>query len=156
LVQLSADGAQSIEAARWDLPETSAGEVDAAALATILRQAREGRRFRGKDAAICLGWRDLFVQNLRINRAPNTDLTKQVHQEAAGRLPSPAAEAELRFLEGGDVRRGAAVRGGVLVFACHRPRLERLLEAVELAGLKPVAVEVEPLAVLRCYYSQFR
>jgi type IV pilus assembly protein PilM len=156
LVQLAADGSQSIEAARWDLPEASTDEVDAAGLATILRQAREGRRFRGKDAAICLGWRDLFVQNIRVNRTPNADLAKLVQQEAEGRLPFPAAETELRFLEAGDVRQGDAVRREVLVFASHRPRLERLLEAVELSGLKPVAVEVEPLAVLRCYYSQFR
>jgi type IV pilus assembly protein PilM len=42
------------------------------------------------------------------------------------------------------------------VMACHRPVLERMLSLVEEAGLRPVAVDVEPAAMLRCYCQQFR
>ena len=40
--------------------------------------------------------------------------------------------------------------------ACHRPVLQQFLAAIEAAGLKPIAVDVEPLALLRCYGWQFR
>jgi type IV pilus assembly protein PilM len=177
LVQISGDGTHLVEAARWEqadepaLAATSEAPAQASAdatseaaggdaavdrLAAALRQAREGRRFRGCEVAVCLGRDELFVQNIRVNRQPNSDFDKLVYDEVSGRMPFPADEAELRYLDAGDVRQGDIVRREVLVFACHRPRLEKLLASIEAAGLRPIAVEVEPLALLRCYYTQFR
>ena len=39
---------------------------------------------------------------------------------------------------------------------CHRPLLEQQLEMVSRAGLRPIAVDVEPAALLRCYANQIR
>jgi type IV pilus assembly protein PilM len=96
------------------------------------------------------------MQNLRIPKANSEDFRRLVQQEVAGRLPYSVAEAELQFLEAADVRHGEATLREVIVLACHRPVLAELLKTVERCGLRPVAVDIEPAAVLRGYMRQFR
>ncbi len=105
---------------------------------------------------VCLGARELFVQNIRVPKLSGDALEKTVVQEVSSRIPFSAAEAEVRFLEAEDVRQGDAVKREIVVLACHRPVLERALAVVERAGLRPVAVDVEPVALVRCYARQYR
>lgn len=158
LMQFDREGTRVREAARWDLPAgrpTDLEERDAQVVQAIQR-AREGRNFRGKEAVFCLRAGDLFVQNLRVPKAEGAELARLVHGEANGRLPFPGEDAELRFLEAGDVRHGDAVRREVIVMACHRPAVARTLEIANRLGLTPTAIDNEPSALLRCYSRQFR
>ncbi len=158
LVQFSADGLQVHEAARWELPYEQAAAADRRdeQIVDALRRAREGRNFRGRQAVFCLGAGNLFVQNIRVPQAAGDELTKIVHCEAAGRLPFSSEEAEIRYLEAADVRQGDTLRREVILLACHRPEIERILALAEKAGLVPAAIDVEPVALLRCYAKQFR
>jgi len=159
LVQFTADQKRLIDAVRWELPVTTENadpETWAAGLKDALRIAREGRKLRGRDVVICLGSQDLFVQNIRVPKASGAELERLVRQEAANRLPFPAAEAEVRFLDAADVRQGDAIRREVILLACHQPALARTLEVIEAVGLRPIAVDAEPMALLRCYANQFR
>ncbi len=158
LIQFNAERTRVIEAVRWDLSGESPPEPEAhwQELGVALRQAREGRNFRGRETVVCLGTPELFVQNVRVAKSPGGELDNLVRQEASGRVPFPAAEAEIRYVEAGDVRHGEASKREVIVMACHRPTLDRLLDIVSAAGLRPVAVDAEPAALLRCYVQQFR
>jgi type IV pilus assembly protein PilM len=73
LVQFDAPCERLIEAVRWDLPQRGAAleeaegdESDVSETAQLLRAAREGRGFRGRDAVLCLSGANLHVQNLRV------------------------------------------------------------------------------------------
>lgn len=159
LVQLSDDRTRLHELARWDWPaERSDPSPDerAAQLTEALQSLRQGRNFQGADAVICLGYKDLFVQSVRVPRGEAAEVERKVQAEIAGRLPFPAHEAELRTIDVGDVKQGEATLREVIALACHRPVLERLLAAIEAAGLSPVGVDAEPLAVLRAFRRQFR
>ena len=158
LLQLDRDRSRVRAASRWDLP---AREPDGTGqhqdqIVEAIRRAREGRNFRGREAVLCLGSSNLFVQNIRVAPASGEELRKLVHVEVAGRLPFRSEEAEIHYLEAADVRQSDTVRREVIVMACHRPVLQQMLSLAENAGLKPVAVDVEPAAVLRCYRRQFR
>jgi len=158
LLQFDAAGGQVQGVARWDLPPELPGKAERhdQRVAEAIRRAREGHNFRGREAVLCLGAGNLFVQNIRVAQASGDELTKIVLFEAAGRLPFGSEEAEVRYIEADDVRQGDTVRREVILLACHRPSMERLLGVAERAGLRPVAVDVEPLAMLRCYGRQFR
>lgn len=158
LVQFNAECTKLVAAARKELPQgrkVAAEEYDAL-LVDAIRQAREAQEFRGRDVVVSLGARELFVQNIRVPKQSGEVLEKTVVQEVSSRIPFAAAEAEIRFLEAEDVRQGDAVKREVVVLACHRPVLDRTLAIVERAGLRPVAVDVEPVALVRCYARQFR
>jgi len=158
LVQLDADRTTLHELVRWELPEDAekTPESRKKAIVAALVAAQQGRDFRGNDAVLCLGPRDLYLQNIRVPKLSGPELERQIHQEIAGRLPFPVAETEIRYLEAADVRQGEAVLREVIVLACHRPVLQQLLDAVEEAGLRPVGVDAEPIALLRAYFKQYR
>jgi type IV pilus assembly protein PilM len=159
LLQLNGDRTGVLQAARWDLVDPAGKPRDPDHpddLAEALRKALDSRRFHGRDAVVCLGSRQLFVQNLRVPKSPDGNLHVAVRQEAEGKLPFPLDEADLRYLEAGDVRQGDTTRREVILMACHRKRLEEYLKPVIAAGLRPVAVDAEPTALLRCYSHQFR
>jgi type IV pilus assembly protein PilM len=100
--------------------------------------------------------RELFIQNVRLPKSLPEDTAKLLQQEAASRLPFPLAEAEVRYVEAADVRQGETLKREVILLACRRAALEQMLTVVQTAGLRPIAVDVEPLALLRCYSWQFR
>jgi type IV pilus assembly protein PilM len=157
LLQFNAARSDLWESARWDLPPASGNaEARDAEVIEAIRRAREGRSFRGRDAVLSLGAGSLFVQNLRVAQTCDDELEKIVHFEAAGRLPFSAEEAEIRFLSADDVRQGDTVRREVILLACHKPVIQRLLAIAEATGLRPLAIDPEPLALLRCYVRQFR
>lgn len=159
LVQFTADQKRLVDAVRWELPalaENASPAQQASQLSEALKTAREGRKFRGKAVVVSLDAGKLFVQNIRVPKATGAELEKTVRQEAGGRLPFPATEAELRFLDTADVRQGELVRREVIVMACHQPSLKALLETLVGSGLRPTAVDAEPMALLRCYAKQFR
>lgn len=158
LLQFDAARTRVHDAARWDLPlEPSANpQRHDERIVEAIRHAREGRNFRGREAILCLGASNLFVQNIRVSQATGDELKKLVHFEAAGRLPFASDEAEIRYIEADDVRQGDTVRREVILLACYRPSLDRMLAVAEEAGLRPVAIDVTPAAMLRCYGRQFR
>ena len=158
LVQFDAGRLAVHEAVRWDLPADGAGneELRSGQIIEAIRRAREGRKFRGREAVFCLHADHLFVQNVRVAQASGDELTKVVHLESAGRLPFPAEEAELRYLDAADVRQGDAVRREVIVLACRRKAIQRVLSLAEESRLEPTAIDVEPAALLRGYGGQFR
>ncbi len=157
LVQFSRDRTELIDAARWDFPPTEEGETATPErIAEAIRRAREGRRFRGREAVLCLSDRRLFLQNVRVPKAEGVELERHVHQEAAGRIPFAVAESEIRFLETTDVRQAGSTLREVILIATLRASIDEALAEVEGAGLLPISLDAEPLALLRGYGSQFR
>jgi type IV pilus assembly protein PilM len=160
LVQLDADHSRIIDAVRWDVAggdacEKPTAEGDAR-IAAALTQAREGRGFRGRDAVLCLDAHDVLIANVRIPKQSGGDIDRLVQQEAAGRIPFAIHEAEIRYLEGADVRQGDAMMRELTLLACHRPAIDRKIALAEAAGLHPIAIDVVPTAMLRAYARQYR
>jgi len=155
LVQFSADRKRLIDAARAELV-TSGDQLMPEELGRAVEKARQGRAFVGRNVVVCLADRHLFLQNLRVPKSPPAEMDRLVQQEAAGRIPYKVEETELRYLEAADVRQLDAVLREIIVLACHRPVLQQMLDTIEQVGLKPVAVDVEPLALLRSGTNQFR
>ena len=158
LLQFDAARTRVHDAACWDLPPEPATKPERQdeRVVEAIRHAREGRNFRGRDAVLCLGAGNLFVQNIRVSPATGDELTKIVQFEAAGRLPFASERAEIRYIEADDVKQGDTIRREVILLACYRPSLDRMLSVAEQAGLRAAAIDVEPTAVLRCYRRQFR
>jgi len=158
LLQFTRDHERVVDASRWDLPydnsETLSTPPDE--LSAAIRKARSGRRFRGKNAVLCLSEDQLFLQNIRVPKVDAPEMDRHIRQEIAGRLSFSIAEAEIRYVEAADIRHGDAVMREVIVMACHRPVLDNYLGVIEAAGLRPIAVDVEPLALHRSYWKQCR
>jgi len=158
LLQLDGHGSEIRETSRWDLPpdDSNNPQLRDQQIVEAIEHARAGHNFRGKKAVFCLGADNLFVQNIRVAKAEGEELTKIVNFEAAGRVPFAGDEAEIRYVEADDVRQGDSIRREVILLACHRPAIERIIGIAENAGLQADAIDIEPAAMLRCYCKQFR
>jgi type IV pilus assembly protein PilM len=159
LVQLTGDRTRLVESSRVDLPQLSgqpSAQEETERMAQAIKQGLAERSFHGRDAVICLNDRQLFLQSLRVPKQAGAQLDRLVAQEAAGRVPFGIDEAEIRYLEAADVRQGDQTLREVILFAVQRSELQKALAAVELARLKPVAVDVEPAALVRSYAGQYR
>ncbi len=159
MVQFSGDRSRVLAAGRWEIPQTASKQTtqeQAQRVADALQRGLRERPFVGRDVVLCLSDKQLVLQNIRVPKVSGAELDRAVAQEIAGRVPFAVEETELRYLEAADVRQGDSIVREVIVFACHRPVLKQLLELVELADLRPVAVDVEPAALARNYASQCR
>jgi type IV pilus assembly protein PilM len=159
LVQMTGDRSRLVDAARVELPllpEKATPEQQATRLVEGLKKGLEGRAFHGRDVVICLNDKQMFLQSVRVPKQTGIELDRAVAQEAAGRVPFPVEDAEIRYLESADVRQGDTMLREVVVFACQRAVLRQTLDVVEGAKLMPVGVDVEPAALVRSYANQFR
>ncbi len=156
MVQFSADRSSLVACGRWEFPASSTPNKHAEQVVETIQRGLTERKFAGRDAVLCLGDKELVLQNIRVPKSEGAELDRHVAQEAAGRVPFGVAEAEIRYLEAADVRQGEAVMREVIVFACHRPALQNSLELITKSHLNPLAVDVEPAALVRTYAAQFR
>ncbi|MEX2185268.1 MAG: pilus assembly protein PilM [Pirellulales bacterium] len=136
--------------------ETNTSADEDKQIVTALKRALEGRRFQGCDAVLCLDTHDLLLANVRIAKQVGVDMDRLVQQEAAARIPFAIQEAEIRYLDGADVRQGDTMLREVTLLASHRPAIQRKIALAEAVGLRPVAIDVAPTAVLRSYVNQYR
>ena len=154
MVQFSSDRSRVLAAGRWEIPQSATkttAQEQAQRIAETLQRGLRERPFQGRDVVLCLSDKQLVLQNIRVPKLAGAELDRAVAQEIAGRVPFAVEETELRYLEAADVRQGDAIAREVIVFACHRPVLKQLLELVELAEMRPVAVDFEPAALARNY-----
>jgi type IV pilus assembly protein PilM len=158
LIQFDHPREKILELARWELPreQDESEEVRDRQVSDAIRQAISTRNFQGCEAVLCLGAESLFVQNIRVPKVPSAELQRVVHAEAEARLPFDLAESEIRFLDAGDVRQGDMVKREVIVLACRKQQLERLVKIAEDGGLRPQAIDTQPSAMLRSAEAYFR
>ncbi|PHS16988.1 MAG: hypothetical protein COA78_03340 [Blastopirellula sp.] len=162
LVQLNSDYSKVHESVRYDFSidnSLASNELDEAmdrALSNVLSKAKQGRRFRGNEVVVCLNHQDLCLQNIKIERDDSRSIDQVIQQEAAGRVPYSVTEAELRHFDTCLSDANEAVNRDIIIMACHRPKLEQRLDLIERAGFSPIAVDVEPIAVLRSFTKQHR
>ncbi len=156
-VQFSGDRRRVLASARWEHDVGDDSRAHREELASeAFQRIRDDGRFRGRKIILSLGARDLFVQNMRVSQNQTADLNQFVSREVAERLPYPLAESEVRYVDAGEVRQGELVKRELIGLATHRPYINHLIEAAEKARLRPIAIDIEPMALARCFNHQLR
>ena len=97
--------AQGLLPARGELTDEQFDEQVAATLKLLTSE----HGFRGRQVVSCVPAGDLHLQSVRLPLLPPAELEKVVRWEAQERLPFPAANAELRYLQAGLIRQDANV-----------------------------------------------
>ena len=124
------------------------------AIAIALKKLIADHDFKGRHVVSCLGAQELFTQNVRLPQLPPDEIEKVIHWEAEERLPYPVADAEVRFLPAAEVHQNENVKQEVILLACQQEVVNRHVGILEQAGLSPVAIDIEPKAILRSFHQQ--
>jgi type IV pilus assembly protein PilM len=144
---------QACAQGEWPVDEDAPAQEQDCAVAEGLRKLMVDYPFKGRQVVSCLSASELFVQNVRLPLLPAEEIAGVVQFEAEERLPFPAAEAEIRFIPAGQVRQEAAIKQEVILLGCRREQIDRHVGVLQRAGLVPVAIDLEPSAVLRSLNS---
>jgi type IV pilus assembly protein PilM len=143
-----------------DLPEgvMHDGEVvDSEALGNVLKDIfRAGALPR--EVRLGVANQQIVVRQLELPRIENDkDLEAAVRFQAAETIAMPLNEVVLDFHRVGDgVDADGNARTNVVVVAARESMIERLVEAVRSAGLRPVGIDLNAFALVRALASGAR
>ena len=134
------------------------GEVkDKKTLSDILTKALKkvkGKKITTKNVVCSVPEEKSFVDILRLPAtAQEQDITTMVEGEAENRIPFPLSEVYFDF-EKVSTRQPNKTFQEVVLAACPKRVVEAYFEVLDLAGLCPVAMEVESFAIARAIFAK--
>lgn len=123
--------------------------TDAAAIGRALRDLVQGAGIRTRRAVTAVNGQVALMREVRMPQLPPEEMRQAARFEVERYLPYPIAEVTFDTVVVGESPEGTGRRMDVLVVAARTDVLQQHAAALQAAGLEPVVVEVEPLAVAR-------
>jgi len=118
------------------------------AIAEAIKDACKKFKIKGKSAAIALGSSDIIFDYLKFPPLAEKELANAVKLEAEQRISSDINEFNIDYR-----RLGVKDEKGqesILLVAVPKDITSRKVDITEKAGLEPLVMDVEPLALLNC------
>jgi type IV pilus assembly protein PilM len=136
------------------MPRGAEPGADQDALAARLRSAVVAGGFVGRRCAVSLARSDVEMYATRFPEMPSDELAEAVRWDAAERLGMDHLAIEADYIRTGAKTEGE--RQEILIIATPSQIIERRLEAVMAAGLRPMAVDTHFGAVARLFTQHHR
>ncbi|MCX6791039.1 MAG: type IV pilus assembly protein PilM [Candidatus Gribaldobacteria bacterium] len=128
------------------------GEVrDVKKLAQIIKQGVEGvkgKRLATKFVVVSLPEEKSFLDVLSLPRMPDKELESAVSFEAENYFPIPIADVYFDFTKENKASL-CDKNQNIMIVATPKKIVDSYVEAIKLAGLFPIALEIESLAIAR-------
>ncbi len=121
--------------------------VDPRAVGEVINRAVNRAGTRTRNAAVAVSGSSVIIKRVGMPASLNdNDMEEQIRAEADQYIPYPIDEVSLDFqVIGASARDDEQV--DVLLAACRREQVESRVAALEIAGLKPVVVDIEAHAM---------
>jgi len=147
-----------IGAGSAELPHECRGDFHAALRFCVpaLRRLVQSNGFRGRECILSIPAAVTFVRHVKIPKTPPDRLEEAVLRELSGKLPFPAAEAEIRHVVAGEVVGEGEVKQEVIVVAAPRSAVTAQLAMARRAKLDVAGINVESCAIVECFGRLFR
>jgi len=159
LLQFSDEGGQpSIAGAAYcEIPQTieDADERQAFIKQAVADACRRDA-FKGRRAVASLGLSDFQMKSIRLPHMPPDELAAAVEFEAKDRFGLEGQDAQIQFINAGEVRHGNELKDEIIVFAVPQAVVQQRLELLESCGLEPISVDAAPCAVARSFVRFLR
>ena len=133
-----------------ELKDKNTPEVEEA-LAESIAEACKRFDIKGKNVAIALGTTEVIFDYLKFPALEEKELANAVRLEAEQRISADINEVGIDYR-----RLGVKDKNGqenILLVAAPKETTQKRVEIVEKAGLNPLIMDVEPLALLNCLLS---
>lgn len=127
--------------------------TDPAAVGRTLRELVQSAGIRTRRAVAAVNGQVALMREVRMPPLPPEEIRQAARFEVERYLPYPIAEVTFDTVVVGESKDGGSTRVDVLVVAARTDVLHQHIGALQAAGLEPVVVEVEPLALVRAVSS---
>ena len=138
---------------RWRFPASlgpDASHRKELAVTAIRDMLRRGG-FHGKRVVSALSCNQLSIKNIRLPHMEGHELQRAVAWEAKERFGFDVGPDELNFLSAGQVRQGTEMRDEIIMMAAPKETIEAHLDLLDKVGLRPEAIDAEPVALFRVF-----
>lgn len=129
--------------------------VDPAAVTAALRQLWREQRIASRSVRLGVGSGSVLVRPLELDWMPPADLRRALRYQVADVLPVAVDDANLDHVLLGEDEQVDPTTGVVrrvvriLLVATARGAVDEMVRCVQAAGLRPVAADLAPLALVR-------
>ena len=129
--------------------------VDAAAVTAALRQLWREQKIASRQVRLGVGSGSVLVRPLELDWMPPADLRRALRYQVADLLPVAVDDANLDHVLLGEDEQVDPATGVVrrvvriLLVATARGAVDEMVRCVQAAGLRPVAADLAPLALVR-------
>ena len=151
-------GRRVVAAAAAPLPRDAVADgaiLDGDAVAGAIRRIFDARPFRTRAVAASLSGSDVLVRTITVPRMSDSELDESLYWEIDQYVPADIGDVALDYQvldRGTDGDPGDTM--DVLLVVASRDRVAGLARVVERAGLVPVVVDVDALALCNAYASR--
>ena len=126
--------------------------VDAEQIGTLIKHTLTQHKFTAKQAVTCVNFSDIISKRLMVRAdLKGRELENWIEFEVDKFVPFPVSDLNLdyQFLDAGEEKGGEDVEKEVQVTACRKQTIDNLASCLELAELRPYAVDVTHNALER-------
>lgn len=129
--------------------EKMADEKEMATVAQIIKKLHDQAGVTGKDVVISLPESQVFTRTIKFPMLTDAEVASAVKWEAEQYIPIPIAEAIIQHTILARNEKASPPEVLVLLVAAPRVVVEKYIKVTTLAGLNPIAVETELIALTR-------
>lgn len=154
LVKLNKNGNQYRLSALGNTLSTQKGllsdsESDLTALATAIKRLYQETKIQTKNVVASLPQDQVFTQVITLPQLSEDELLSALKWEAEQYVPIPLTEVTISHQVIGQVKENAKQKMEVLVAAAPTKLIDKTLMVLKAAGLNPVSLEIEMIALAR-------
>jgi type IV pilus assembly protein PilM len=124
-------------------------------ISSIRRMLAKGN-FHGKNVVSCLPSGDLKIASLRLTEAEGEKAEQVLRREVAQRFGLDPDKDAMDYIVAGNVRQGDEIKNELILFATNNEIVKSHIEMLELAGLRPIAIDTIPCALFRSFERSLR
>jgi len=118
-------------------------------VAEVIQRGFAKGRIKPGEVVAAIAGRGVVVRHVKFPRMPEEELREAIKWEGQQHIPMPIEEAVVDFEIIDDYSGSDEAEMEVMLVAAPRKLVESHVQAIELAGLTPIAIDVQPFAVLR-------
>lgn len=124
--------------------------LDPPRVASAVKETLRAGGIRSREAYAAIAGDDVVVRHASFPRMPNEELAEAVRWDAGTYIPYPANEASIDFQVVGPATESGD-KTEVMIVAAPRKLVASHLETMELAGIRPLALDIQPITLDRVF-----
>lgn len=160
MIQLAIDGEQlsvfAADEARIDSDVNGDQQARKDYIVSSVKQMISKGNFHGKDVVSCLPCGDLKITSLRLTEAEGEKIEQALRREVIHRFGLDPDKDVMDYIVAGNVRHGDEIKNELILFATNNEIVKSHIEMIEMADLRPIAIDTIPCALFRSFERSLR
>jgi type IV pilus assembly protein PilM len=125
-------------------------------IVSSIKQMLSRGNFHGKNVVSCLPCGDIKITSLRLTEAEAERIEQALRREVVHRFGLDPDKDAMDYIVAGNVRQGDEIKNELILFATNNEIVKGHIEMLEMAGLRPIAIDTIPCALFRSFERSLR